>query len=167
MSDLKAPTYEDRSPVGRAFTVRQQSLREATFSRGHGAPKMSDLKAPTYKDRSHRGGASRPCRSGLYGPTAIFSRSDIFKRAWCTKDVGPEGADLRRPIPCRSGLYGPTAIFSRSDIFKRRWWTEDVGPEGADLRRLIPCRSGLYGPTLHLFAKRHFQEVAGDRRCRT
>jgi hypothetical protein len=56
MSDLKAPTYEyqslagrDMPPVGRAFTVRQPSPREATFSRGGGAPKMSDLKAPTYK----------------------------------------------------------------------------------------------------------------------
>jgi hypothetical protein len=66
MSDLKAPTYEDRSlanrhaPVGRAFTVRQPSLSEATFSRGIGAPKMSDLKAPTYEDRSLHGGATDP-----------------------------------------------------------------------------------------------------------
>jgi hypothetical protein len=51
MSDLKAPTYEERSPVGRAFMVRQPSFREATFSRGGGVPKMSDLKAPTYEER--------------------------------------------------------------------------------------------------------------------
>jgi hypothetical protein len=56
MSDLKAPTYEVRSPVGRAFTVRQPSFRGATFSKG-GAPKMSDLKAPTYEDRSPVGRA--------------------------------------------------------------------------------------------------------------
>lgn len=57
MSDLKALTYEDRSPVGRAFTVRQSSFREATFSKGGGAPKMSDLKAPTYEVRSPVGRA--------------------------------------------------------------------------------------------------------------
>jgi hypothetical protein len=85
MSDPKAPTYEDRCtqptgqiPVGRAFMVRQPSLREATFSRGGGPPKMSHLKAPTYKDRSHRE-ARCPRRSGLYGPTVILPRSDIFK----------------------------------------------------------------------------------------
>jgi hypothetical protein len=38
---------------------------------------MSDLKAPTYEDDITR-------RSGLYGPTAILSRSDIFMRRWCT-----------------------------------------------------------------------------------
>jgi hypothetical protein len=37
--------------VGRAFMVRQPSLREATFSKAIATPKMSDLKAPTYKDR--------------------------------------------------------------------------------------------------------------------
>jgi hypothetical protein len=52
MSDLKAPTYKYRSPVGRAFMVRQLSLREATFSTGGGTPKLSDLKAPTYEYRS-------------------------------------------------------------------------------------------------------------------
>jgi hypothetical protein len=40
----------DMFPVGRAFTVRQPSFREATFSRGGGAAKMSDLEAPTYED---------------------------------------------------------------------------------------------------------------------
>jgi hypothetical protein len=44
-------------PVGRAFTVRRPSLREATFSMGGGAPKMSDLKAPTYEVRSPVGRA--------------------------------------------------------------------------------------------------------------
>jgi hypothetical protein len=126
MSDLKAPTYKNRSPVGRAFTVRRPSFREATFSIDGGAPKMSDLKAPTYKPI--------PRRSGLYGPTAILSRSDIFKRRWCIDDVGPEGTDLQIPIPRRSGLYGPTANPSRSDIFMRRWCTKDVGPEGTDLQ---------------------------------
>ena len=60
MSDLKAPTYEDRhaiavtrnGAVGRAFMVRQPSLRGATFSSVMGASKKSDLKAPTYEDRS-------------------------------------------------------------------------------------------------------------------
>ena len=65
MSDLKAPTYKDRSHrdianssagrdillVGLAFMVRQPSLHKATFSRGGGVPKMSDLKAPTYEYR--------------------------------------------------------------------------------------------------------------------
>jgi hypothetical protein len=118
-ADLRRPIPSrgrDRSPVGRAFTVRHPSFREATFARGGGAPKMSDLKAPTYKNQCPRGDATCPRRSGLYGPTAIPSRSDICKRRWCAKDVGPEGADLRRPIPrkstcpSRSGLYGPTAI---------------------------------------------------------
>jgi hypothetical protein len=27
----------------------------------------------------------------------IFSRSDIFKSQWPTKDVGPEGTDLQDP----------------------------------------------------------------------
>ena len=91
MSDLKAPTCEYRSPVGRAFTVRRPSFLEATFSRGGGVPNVSDLKAPTYEYRD----ASR--RSGLYGPTAIFLRSDIFKKGCCAKDVGPEGAELQNP----------------------------------------------------------------------
>jgi hypothetical protein len=64
---------------------------------------MSDLKAPTYEYRNEYVDASPvgraftvrrpsfPRRSGLYGPTAIYSRSDIFKRRRCTKDVGPEG----------------------------------------------------------------------------
>jgi len=102
-------------------------------------------------------------RSGLYGPTTILSRSDIFKRRWRSKDVGPEGADLQKSAghrggaTCsrRSGLYGPTTILSRSDIFKRRWRSKDVGPEGADLQKSADhhggatCsrRSGLYGPT--------------------
>jgi hypothetical protein len=63
MSDLKAPTYEYRhaqsraltvwhsSPQVGALTVRHPFFREATFSKGGGAPKMSDLKAPTYEDR--------------------------------------------------------------------------------------------------------------------
>jgi hypothetical protein len=112
---------------------------------------MSDLKAPTYKNQCPRGDATCPRRSGLYGPTAIPSRSDIFKRRWRTKDVGPEGADLRRAIPrkstCprRSGLYGPTAIRSRSDIFQRHWCAKDVGPEGTDLRMPISSR-GLVSP---------------------
>lgn len=39
-----------------------------------------------------------PRRSGLEGPTLVFSRSDIFKGRWLrTEDVGPEGTDLRRP----------------------------------------------------------------------
>ena len=38
-------------PVGLTFTVRQPSVREATFSGGGGATKMSDLKAPTYEKR--------------------------------------------------------------------------------------------------------------------
>jgi hypothetical protein len=70
-------------------------------------------------------------RSGLYGPTTILSRSDIFKRRWRSKDVGPEGSDLQKSAdhrgsatcPRRSGLYGPTAIIWRSDIFKRQWST--------------------------------------------
>jgi hypothetical protein len=37
------------APIGRAFTVRQPSLREATFSKAVDTPKMSDLKAPTYE----------------------------------------------------------------------------------------------------------------------
>jgi hypothetical protein len=49
MSDLKVPTYEFPSLVGRAFMVQQPSLREANFSRGDGERKMSDPKAPTYK----------------------------------------------------------------------------------------------------------------------
>jgi hypothetical protein len=70
---------------------------------------MSDLKAPTYKYRHTDalrcrvmlpvgpGRSGIPRRSGLYGPTAIFSRSDIFKTSWHTEDVGPEGADLQIP----------------------------------------------------------------------
>jgi hypothetical protein len=151
MSDLKAPTYEDRyasrrsglygptSPVGRAFTVRRPSFREATFSSGGGAPKMSDLKAPIYEDRY----ASR--RSGLYGPTspvgrAFTVRRPSFREATFSRGGGaPKMSDLKAPTyknryaSRRSGLYGPTAILSRSDIFKRRWRTEDVGPEGTDL----------------------------------
>ena len=101
-ADLRRPIPSrgrDRSPVGRAFTVRQPSLSEATFSRGIGAPKMSDLKAPTYEDRSLRGDATCPRRSSLYGPTSIFSRSDIFSRRWRTEDVGPEGTDLQGGCP--------------------------------------------------------------------
>jgi hypothetical protein len=64
-----------------------------------------------------------PRRSGLHGPTAISSRSDMFKRHWYTQNVGPEGTDLRRPSPRRSGLHGPTAIPSRSDILKGWWCT--------------------------------------------
>ena len=157
------------SSVGRAFTVRQPSSREAVFSKAVGTPKMSDLKAPTYKYRHtdvlrcrvmlpvgpRRSGIPR--RSGLYGPTVTFSRSDIFKTIGTPKmldlkaptykyrhadalrcrvmlPVGPGRSD----IPRRSGLYGPTAIFSRSDIFKSRWHSEDVGPEGTDLQ--IPTR---------------------------
>jgi len=52
MSDLKAPTYEYRSPACRAFTVRQPSFRAAAFSKDIGEAKMSDLKAPTYEYRS-------------------------------------------------------------------------------------------------------------------
>ena len=54
MSDLKAPTYKYRSPVGRAFTVRQRSFRAETFSKSGSAPKMSDPKAPTYEDHAHK-----------------------------------------------------------------------------------------------------------------
>ena len=96
-SDLKAPTYEDRhaiavarhAPVGRAFMVRQRSFREATFSKGGGAAKKSDLKAPTYEDRHAIAVARHASRkSGLYGPTAILSRSDIFTRQWsATSDL--------------------------------------------------------------------------------
>jgi hypothetical protein len=60
VSDRKAPTYEYRSPVGRAFTVRR----------------------------------------------FIFLRSDIFKRWWCDKDVGPEGADLQRAPFFREATWG-------------------------------------------------------------
>ena len=137
VSDLKAPTYEYRneyggtSYVGRAFTVRRPSFREATFSRGGGAPKMSDLKAPTYEYRNEYVDASPvgraftvrrpffPRRSCLYGPTAIFSRSDIFKRRGCTEDVGPEGTDLRIP--------------------KRRWGCIPVG-RAFTVRRCIRLR---------------------------
>ena len=97
-------------------------------------------------------------RSGLYGPTATFSLSAIFKSRWHTEDAGPEGTDLQMPT-CRridvaryapsraievtdasgrSGLYGPTATFSLSAIFKSRWRTEDVGPEGTDLQADSP-----------------------------
>jgi hypothetical protein len=116
---------------------------------------MSDLKAPTYEYQSARESTCPPVGRAFTVRYFIFSRSDIFQRRWRTEDVGPEGADLRRPT-ChhitvaqdasrRSGLYGPTAIFSRSDIFKRRWRTEDVGPEGADLRIPMPSRNGIQG----------------------
>jgi len=54
----------DMPPVGRAFTVRRPSLREATFSRGGGAPKMTDQKAPTYEDRPFHGGTTLPPHRG-------------------------------------------------------------------------------------------------------
>jgi hypothetical protein len=61
MSDLKAPTYEDRhaitggrhSPAGRAFMVRRWSFRGATFSNGGSTPKRSDQKAQAYKTDGH------------------------------------------------------------------------------------------------------------------
>jgi hypothetical protein len=49
MSDPKAPTYEDRPPVGRAFMVRHFSrsdICKGQWSMCH----VSDLKAPTYED---------------------------------------------------------------------------------------------------------------------
>jgi hypothetical protein len=70
---------------------------------------MSDLKAPTYKKTCPRGDATCPRRSGLYGPTAIFSRSDIFKRRWCAEDVGPEGTYKDFPL-CQA----IACLFSRS-----------------------------------------------------
>jgi hypothetical protein len=80
MSDLKAPTYEERfhrardiPPAGRALTVRQASLREATFSNVGGAPKMSDLKAPTYDYRSPVGRAFMVRQASLR--EATFSKS--------------------------------------------------------------------------------------------
>jgi hypothetical protein len=86
MSDLKAPTYEDRhAPVGRAFTVRQPSFREATFSTGGGAPKMSDLKAPTYKYHSPVG-------------RAFTVRQPSFREATFSRDGGvPKMSDLKAP----------------------------------------------------------------------
>jgi hypothetical protein len=68
---------------------------------------MSDLKArrPTKTD-PFAGARHIPRRSGLYGPTAILSRSDIFKRRWRTKNVGPEGTDLQIPIPYRAESTG-------------------------------------------------------------
>jgi hypothetical protein len=56
---------------------------------------MSDLKAPTYKKTS-------PCRSGLYGPTAIILRSDIFK---------PQS-----PTNAMSNLKAPTSKFQTDAI---------------------------------------------------
>ncbi len=64
-------------------------------------------------------------RSGLYGPTAIPSRSDISNG----NGAPPAMSDLKAPTykntprtvvngptSRRSGLYGSTAILSRSDI---------------------------------------------------
>jgi hypothetical protein len=100
-------------------------------------------------------------RSGLYGPTAILSRSDIFKRRWsATSDLKAPTYKNRQAIAAarhdlrRSGLYGPTAILSRSGIFKRRWsTTSDLkAPTYEDRHAIAVARhasrkSGLYGPT--------------------
>jgi len=90
---------------------------------------MSDLKAPTYKNLSLRGGATHPRRSGLYGPTAILSRSDIFKRQWHTKDVGPEGTDLQIPIPSRVRGRSPVgrAFTVRHVFFRAATFSKGIG----------------------------------------
>jgi hypothetical protein len=102
MLDPKAPTYKD------IFNRRWRT--------GDVGPKGTDLQRPIPSQVRDMpaGRAIRPhmsavgwafllgdtCRrSGLYGPTAIPSRSDIFKRRWHTQDVGPKGTDLRGPIP--------------------------------------------------------------------
>ncbi len=52
MSDLKAPTYEDRSPVGRAFTVRRCIFSRSDIFEGqwcttlHVGPVGTDLQKP-------------------------------------------------------------------------------------------------------------------------
>jgi hypothetical protein len=76
------PAVTRHAPVGRAFTVRRPSFREATFSRGGGAPKMSDLKAPTYKYRSPVGRAftvrQPSLREATFSQGASRSRSQAL-----------------------------------------------------------------------------------------
>jgi len=99
MSDLKAPTYKYRSPVGRAFTIRhfifsRSDIFMMRWRAEDVGPEGADLQKPN------------PRRSGLHGPTAFFSRSDIFIMRWHTEDDGPEGTDLQIPMPSRRGIQG-------------------------------------------------------------
>jgi hypothetical protein len=74
------------------------SFREATFSKGGGAPKMSDLKAPTYKDRHNP--SVEPSRSDMFARRSVPLRFDMpsFRKATFSKGGGaPKMSDLKAP----------------------------------------------------------------------
>jgi hypothetical protein len=89
------------------YSPRCSSSKRTASTRTSGEQRFDFLlmapSSQSVEPLQNRGESDRhaPRRSGLRGPTAIPSRSDIFKRRWCTGDVGPKGTDLRRPTISR------------------------------------------------------------------
>ena len=89
------------------YSPRCSSTKRTASTRTSGEQRFDFLlmapSSQSVEPLQNRGESDRhaPRRSGLRGPTAIPSRSDIFKRRWCTEDDGPKGIDLRRPIISR------------------------------------------------------------------
>jgi hypothetical protein len=138
-----------RPPVGRAFMVRRFILSRSDIFKGRWrikdvGPEGTDLRRQT---GHHTALAQRaypwtftvgrpPVGRAFMVRRFILSRSDIFKGRWRTKDVGPEGTDLRKQTGHHTALAQRAYLralmvrqpSTRKAKFRSELATERLGP---------------------------------------